>query len=275
MNSTTYFSSITAFTNNDMTAHLSGLGVGMTVFSLLGTFIIGFSMLPQTIMTLRIKQTASLSLAFYTISGIACAILMIYGFALSVVPWQGWNYNALNVLDQVGSVKGTVTLTGNIDLAALGLTSVQVSHQLSQLGFTNIVAPTGSGTAWTVTTGKLTAAMWAIQANGTPITGADTVVGTNVKDTLWAFLTNKDNGIIKKAGYNVAMGFNLPGAAVVFGEFLVSLTSFLISWQKFSNMRNARAERITEKEYEEKHFSHIIAVHDAKVAAKRHSSASN
>lgn len=112
MNSTTYFNAITAFTDNGMTAHLSGLGVGMTVFSLLGTFVIGFSMLPQTIMTLKIKQTATLSLAFYAISGFACFVLMLYGFALSVVPWQGWNYNALNVLDQVGSVKGSITLQG-------------------------------------------------------------------------------------------------------------------------------------------------------------------
>lgn len=276
MNSTTYFNAITAFTDNGMTAHLSGLGVGMTVFSLLGTFVIGFSMLPQTIMTLKIKQTATLSLAFYAISGFACFVLMLYGFALSVVPWQGWNYNALNVLDQVGSVKGSITLQGTIDATALGLTANQVTLHLQDLGFTNVVHDTTNANQWTVTTDKLTLAMWAIQSNGAPITGADSSSVTDAaKTTVWAFLTNKTDGIIKKAGYNVAMGFNLPGAAVVFGEFMVSLTSFLIAWQKFSNMRNARAEKLTEKEYEEKHYGHIIAAHNAKVAAKRHTSASN
>ena len=55
------------------------------------------------------------------------------------------------------------------------------------------------------------------------------------------------------------MGFTLPGAAVVFGEFLVSLASFLIAYQCLANKLGAKKEGISEAEFVEKHYGHLVA----------------
>lgn len=62
------------------------MGIAMTVTSLIGTFIIGFSMLPQTIATFKTRQTANISLGLYFIMGVATLLITFYGFGLCVVP---------------------------------------------------------------------------------------------------------------------------------------------------------------------------------------------
>lgn len=281
--------SVSSFSST-LTAQLSSLGVGMTVTSLLGTFIIAFSMLPQTIMTLRIKQTATLSLAFYTISGIACFMLMIYGFALCVVPWQGWNDGALNSLDQVGSVSGAVTVTYTLTTftltqpssgdAVYSITGSQTFTQTftSLQNLVNTVIYPHSLTSLLPIGSDVPFVPGTEQANGT-IFGGHTTGLTSAQKAVQNLLTAKDGkyslqavtaAIIKLAGYNVAMGFTLPGAAVVFGEAFVSITSFMISWQKWSNMRGAKKEGITEAEFEMKYYGERIRAHQAKIHAKAH-----
>lgn len=62
------------------------MSIAMSIFSLLGTFIIGFSMLPQTILTMKTKDTAKLSLALYAVMGLATALITIYGIGLVIIP---------------------------------------------------------------------------------------------------------------------------------------------------------------------------------------------
>lgn len=62
------------------------LVITMTVFSLVGTILISFSMLPQTIVTMRTKQTAELSFGLYLLMGFATFLIFFYGVGLVMVP---------------------------------------------------------------------------------------------------------------------------------------------------------------------------------------------
>lgn len=63
-----------------------GMVIAMTVFSLVGTILISFSMLPQTIVTMRTKQTAELSFGLYLLMGFATFLIFFYGVGLVMVP---------------------------------------------------------------------------------------------------------------------------------------------------------------------------------------------
>lgn len=60
--------------------------IAMTIFSLIGTFLISFSMLPQTIVTMRTKETANLSFGLYLLMGFATFLIFFYGIGLVMVP---------------------------------------------------------------------------------------------------------------------------------------------------------------------------------------------
>ncbi|WP_303922939.1 PQ-loop domain-containing transporter [Ureaplasma parvum] len=63
----------------------SGISIAISVFSVIGTIVIALSVLPQTIKTLREKDTASLSLLLFLLNGIATAFLTLYGIGLVTV----------------------------------------------------------------------------------------------------------------------------------------------------------------------------------------------
>lgn len=62
------------------------MNIAMSVFSLLGTFVIGFSMLPQTIATFKTRETANISLGLYFLMGVATLLITFYGIGLCCVP---------------------------------------------------------------------------------------------------------------------------------------------------------------------------------------------
>ena len=63
----------------------SGISIAISVFSVIGTIVIALSVLPQTIKTLRERDTASLSLLLFLFNGIATAFLTLYGVGLVTV----------------------------------------------------------------------------------------------------------------------------------------------------------------------------------------------
>ena len=143
------------------------MSIAMTIFSLLGTFIIGFSMFPQTILTMKTKDTAKLSLALYFVMGLATMFITIYGIGLCVVPQSQ-------------------------------------------------IAPA--------------------------------------------------DGLSAKAEW--VTGWVLPGAAIIFGELICSVTSFIIAFVKLNNMIKAKKAGMTEAEYVEKHYGKIIKAHEEQAANK-------
>ena len=143
------------------------MSIAMTIFSLLGTFIIGFSMFPQTILTMKTRDTAKLSLALYFVMGLATMFITIYGVGLCVIPES----------------------------------QVKAGDGLSQK------------------------ARW--------ITG-------------WV----------------------LPGAAIIFGELICSVTSFMIAFVKLNNMIKAKKAGMSEAEYVEKHYGDIIKANEQKAQNK-------
>lgn len=140
------------------------MAIAMTITSLLGTFIIGFSMLPQTIATFRTKQTANISLGLYFIMGIATLLITFYGIGLCVVP---------------------------TDIKAI----------------------------------------------------ADTLKTQNSSLITQAFVDSLPTSDAVVTGYIV------PGAAIIFGELLCAVTSFMIAGLKMYNQYKAKKLSITEAEY--------------------------
>lgn len=157
------------------------MSIAMSIFSLLGTFIIGFSMLPQTIVTMKTKDTAKLSLPLYFVMGLATLLITIYGVGLCVVPNPKTHPDMVDVI-------GTGSFGGN--------------H-------------------------------------------------------------------VDAAYKNWVSGFVVPGAAIIFGELLCSVTSFLVAFVKLDNMMKAKKAGMTEADYVEQHYGDIIRAEAAKAAAKR------
>ncbi|GAA5414497.1 hypothetical protein [Ureaplasma ceti] len=175
------------------------MSIAMSIFSLLGTFIIGFSMLPQTIMTMRLKDTAKLSLPLYFVMGVATFLIFIYGIGLCVVPNPQWNTEAV----------GT---TGK--------------------SFADMIGP--GSFHW------------------------DHAKGANANNSSWVFACYQ----------NWVSGFVVPGAAVIFGELLCAITSFMIAAVKIQNMISAKKAGVSEAEYVEQHFGEMIKAHAEKMNHK-------
>lgn len=152
------------------------MSIAMTIFSLIGTFIIGFSMFPQTIATFKSKDTATLSLPLYLVMGIATAFITIYGIGLVIIP-------------------NPQTLSGN------------EQYELAKL----------------------------IGAGSFSYTGA----ANDVSNASW----------MDAVKTNWVLSFIVPGAAIIFGELICSVTSFIVAFLKLSNMRNAKKLGISEAEY--------------------------
>ena len=155
------------------------MSIAMSIFSLLGTFIIGFSMFPQTILTLKTKNTASLSLLLYLVMGIATLLLTIYGIGLVIIP--------------------------NPE------THQAVAEQLKAGSF---------------------------NFSGDAVWGNDS----------WISAVHK----------NWISGYIVPGAALIFGEAICSITSFIIAFIKLANMIGAKKAGISELSYIQKKYG-IIA----------------
>lgn len=99
-----------------------GMVIAMTIFSLVGTVLISFSMLPQTIVTMRTKQTANLSFGLYLLMGFATFLIFFYGIGLIMVPtdikeivknansttgiWE--NYFSQNFIDKLPDKTGVI-----------------------------------------------------------------------------------------------------------------------------------------------------------------------
>lgn len=49
---------------------MQAISIAMTVFTFVGTILLGFSVLPQVFFTLKTKQTAKLSLWLYLLLGV-------------------------------------------------------------------------------------------------------------------------------------------------------------------------------------------------------------
>lgn len=64
----------------------SGISIAIAVFSVVGTFVIALSALPQTIKTMKDKDTANLSFLLFFLTGIATFALFLYGIGLVTVP---------------------------------------------------------------------------------------------------------------------------------------------------------------------------------------------
>ena len=155
------------------------MSIAMSIFSLLGTFIIGFSMFPQTVLTLKTKNTASLSLLLYLVMGIATLLLTIYGVGLVISPNPEHNEA---IAYQLGA--GSFGYTGAIDFA----------------------------------------------------------------NASWVEAVHK----------NWISGYVVPGAALIFGEAICSITSFIIAFIKIANMLGAKKAGISELAYIQKKYGIIV-----------------
>ncbi|WP_051675835.1 PQ-loop repeat-containing protein [Ureaplasma canigenitalium] len=60
----------------------SPISIAIAVFSVVGTIVIAFSVLPQTIKTFKDRQTQGLSFLLFFLTGLATAFLTIYGCSL-------------------------------------------------------------------------------------------------------------------------------------------------------------------------------------------------
>lgn len=72
---------------------MQAISIAMTVFTFVGTILLGFSVLPQVFFTLKTKQTAKLSLWLYLLLGIGTFLMLIYGIGLTVIPQAGSGQN--------------------------------------------------------------------------------------------------------------------------------------------------------------------------------------
>lgn len=63
----------------------SAISIAIAVFSVIGTIVIGFSALPQTIKTLKDRDTVTVNFALFFITGVATIFLTIYGIGLVTV----------------------------------------------------------------------------------------------------------------------------------------------------------------------------------------------
>ncbi|MCV3754326.1 PQ-loop repeat-containing protein [Ureaplasma zalophigenitalium] len=71
--------------NPTISAQASGVEVATSVFSAIGTVLLALSVLPQTIRTLKNKDTAQLNFWLFLLTGLASAFLSIYGIGLTTV----------------------------------------------------------------------------------------------------------------------------------------------------------------------------------------------
>lgn len=81
---------------------MQAISIAMSIFTILGTILLGMSVLPQVFMTLKTKQTAKLSLRLYLLLGIGTFLLLIYGIGLAVIPQSG---SGLGFLDWLWSYR--------------------------------------------------------------------------------------------------------------------------------------------------------------------------
>lgn len=70
----------------------SGISIAISVFSVIGTIVIGLSSLPQTIKTMKDKDTANISFLLFFLTGVATFFLTLYGIGLVTVPQNSWNF---------------------------------------------------------------------------------------------------------------------------------------------------------------------------------------
>lgn len=194
------------------------MSIAMSIFSLLGTFIIGFSMLPQTILTMRTRDTSKLSLALYLVMGIATLLITLYGIGLVIIPNPATHSN---VAISAGSFKYSVEVVNN---GAASLTGQQyyTSEQIKQA-----------------------------------------LLDPNSHSEVYNAIINSDS--YKHAcEQNWISGYIVPGAAIIFGELLCSVTSFMIAAVKVMNIIAAKKANMTEAEYVQQHFGDIIKAEQQK-----------
>lgn len=77
---------------------MQAISIAMTIFTIVGTIFLGFSVLPQVFFTLKTKQTAKLSLKLYLLLGIGTFLMLIYGIGLTVIPQAGSGQNFISWL---------------------------------------------------------------------------------------------------------------------------------------------------------------------------------
>ncbi|MCV3728731.1 PQ-loop domain-containing transporter [Ureaplasma miroungigenitalium] len=63
----------------------SGISIAVSVFSVIGTIVIALSVFPQTIKTMKDRNTASLSFLLFFLTGLATTFLALYGIGLITV----------------------------------------------------------------------------------------------------------------------------------------------------------------------------------------------
>ena len=68
---------------------MNALSITMTVFTLIGTCLLGVSVIPQVFYTVKTKKTAKLSLMLYLVLTIGTFFMLIYGIGLTVIPDAG------------------------------------------------------------------------------------------------------------------------------------------------------------------------------------------
>lgn len=68
---------------------MNALSIAMAVFTLIGTCLLGVSVVPQVFYTVKTKKTAKLSLMLYLVLTIGTFFMLIYGIGLTVIPDTG------------------------------------------------------------------------------------------------------------------------------------------------------------------------------------------
>ncbi|MCV3743465.1 PQ-loop repeat-containing protein [Ureaplasma sp. ES3154-GEN] len=73
--------------NSEISSSATPIGIAISIFSVIGTILIALSAFPQTLKTMRDKNTTQLSFLLFLLTAIASSTLAIYGIGLmSVSP---------------------------------------------------------------------------------------------------------------------------------------------------------------------------------------------
>ncbi|MCV3754324.1 PQ-loop domain-containing transporter [Ureaplasma zalophigenitalium] len=70
----------------------SGISIAIAVFSVIGTIVVALSVFPQTIKTMKDRNTASLSFLLFFLTGLATTFLALYGIGLITVQTNSSNF---------------------------------------------------------------------------------------------------------------------------------------------------------------------------------------
>ncbi|MCV3743467.1 PQ-loop repeat-containing protein [Ureaplasma sp. ES3154-GEN] len=71
--------------DSSVSSAASGASIAVSVFSVIGTIVIALSVFPQTIKTMKDRNTAGLSFLLFFLTGLATTFLALYGIGLITV----------------------------------------------------------------------------------------------------------------------------------------------------------------------------------------------